>query len=944
MQIVNLKANHMVNPLGFDFQPLLLSYNVENRQSQFQHSARIEIATDPSFEHVVHDSGWCESISSLGYKVEYALKPRTRYYWRVNVQDNIGNQSCSDVNWFETAKQKTPWRAKWIGATQSDLPSIRLSKTLPKLSKPVKQVRAYVSGLGLYELFINDCKANNEYLTPGCNAYDSWIQYQTYDLTQLIDENENRIEVLLGNGWYKGRFGFNQGGQENHYGDAFELIAEVIVTYIDGSEEIVCSDESWHWSQSPIRANNIYDGERYDATILTEWHGVQLTDQNLSPRLQARKSLPIVIHQRIKPQHVIELEDGSIILDFGENIVGWVEFDCELQKCDVVTLSYAEVMQNGDIFTDNLRTAQAQFEYVSNGQKQHVRPHFTFYGFRYVKVQTNAEQTNIGSFEACFIYSDMEQTATLTTGNPNVNQFVANVVRSHKDNFVDIPTDCPQRDERMGWTGDLQVFSSAACMNMDIYAFLTKYLYDLQIEQQKMSGAVPFVVPMFDVKEAGSCAWGDAATIVPWNLWLHYGDLTIIETQYESMKNWVDYITKQVNQQPQQTLLWDSGFHFGDWLALDNEPHIKTFKGKTEDKFVASIYYHYSALLVAKSASLLGNKDDERHYQMLSNQVLQALRDEYLTANGKLALDTQTAYILAIMFDIYPQDSLPRAAKDIKAKLARDQYKITSGFVGTPYFCRALTKVGLTDIAYRMFLSEEKPSWLYAVSLGATSIWERWDSIDEQGIMNPDNNMNSLNHYAFGSVIDWLYKDVCGLNPVEIQPGFKRAYIMPKPDYRLKYANLKAATSAGTYHVNWQIEESGMLCFEVTIPFDCQATLVLPDISNIVDVQCSAADFVVSAQQQQLQIELCAGNYQFKYQPERDYIPHYHIDMSLLELQSNPETQQVLVKHIPDVMALPFLGMLENESLVDIAEKPFFRYPKQILNTIQKEVSTYVVG
>ena len=729
-----------------------------------------------------------------------------------------------------------------------------------------------------------------------------------------------------------------------HYGSEFELIGEFVIRYTDGSEQVITTDETWLVSDSYIEENNIYDGEVHNVNKTDEFQPVALSSQSLTERLSARRGLPIVVQERIKPVQQFQCDDGSVILDYGQNIVGWVEFPVAKNTTETIHLRYAEIMQDNDIYTENLRTAKTQFIYIPDEkEKPLIRPHFTFYGFRYVKVSGVSDKSLLDHFVASFVYSDIQQLSTLKTSNPLVNKFVDNVIRSQKDNFLDIPTDCPQRDERMGWTGDIQVFSSAACSNMGVYAFLTKYMHDLAIEQEKMQGAVPFVVPMFDVLEAGSSAWGDAATVIPWNMWLHYGDKAILEQQFASMKAWVDFMARQVVAQEGETYLWDSGFHFGDWLAPDNEPHIKTFKGKTEDKFIASIYFHYSSMLVSKSAHVLGLEDIADQYREMSEKVLSELRNEYITANGKLALETQTAYILAIMFDIYPQQFMSRAARDIETKLARDQFKIKTGFVGTPYFCRALTKVGLNDLAYRIFLSEDKPGWLYPVTQGATSIWERWDSVDE-GVINPDSSMNSLNHYAFGSVIDWLYKEVCGFNPDENQPGFKKAIIKPAPNYKLKTVSLTSETIAGRYTINTEITNTGAIKIGVTVPFDCVAEIHLPDIDDLAKVDCHGKLLSHVKQQDSLVVQVESGEFRFIYQPTRDYIIRFNTDMPIRELLNNAEVKVVLDELIPDVLALPFLGMLENESLAEISKKPFYKYEEKTLHVINEKISSIVVN
>ena len=946
MRIEQLKVNRICNPLGYNFDSVSLSYVVSSELSTKQSEARVEVSLEPEFGSLLFDSGFRHDINSTAFPLTLELSPRCRYFWRVSVKGDQGDYAVSPVAWFETTKMDEPWQASWITHATESLNSVIFKRSFNQHAvenNPIVQARAYVCGLGCYELYLNGHKVGNEYLAPGFHAYDKWLQYQTYDLSHLVLSEENVIEVIVGNGWYKGRLGFNHGGKTDHYGDKLNLIAEVVLTYANGEEEIIRTDDSWLISPGYVQENGIYDGECVDKTQHLNFTNASLNQTLSVESLSPRYSLPVVIHDSIEPVEVITLKNKDVILDFGQNISGWVEFDFNGQPGSTLQLQYAEVMQDGDIYIENLRSAKAQFQYIANGTLEHVRPHFTFYGFRYVKVSGLEKSVNNYHFVACHLYSDIHQSSWITTSNSKVNKFTQNVIRSQKDNFVDIPTDCPQRDERMGWTGDIQVFSSAASMNMDVYAFLSKYLIDLAKEQNEMGGAVPFIVPMFDVKEAGSCAWGDAATVLPWNMWLHYGDSTVLKKQYPSMKAWVNYIMSCVTRQNSDVYLWDSGFHFGDWLALDNEPWIKSFKGKTEDKFVASIYFYYSALIMSKTATVLGYAEDAVLYQTTADKVMNALRNEYLTPSGKLALETQTAFILAIMFDVYPEHFLERARHDFATKLARDQYQIRSGFVGTPYFCRALTKVGLNDIAYRMFLSERSPSWLFPITVGATTVWERWDSMDENGRMNPDSSMNSLNHYAFGSVIDWLYKDVCGFNPDESMTGFKRAVIKPHPNYRLRNVELITDTAAGQYYLHSDILENNTLKLTITVPFDCEAECWLPDITDVIHLEHDVPNIQTRVLNNSLVIELEPGCYHFTYRPDVEYVPHYSVDMPIRDLIDNKDTQGILNKYIPDIMALPFLEMINGESLSQIAEKPFFTYKKETLDVIEKEVSAYIV-
>lgn len=943
MKVVNLKTNHMTNPMGFELGVPTLSYQVVDCSSLYQVQARIEVSSDDSFSSLLFDSGADENINHIGFELPLELQPLTRYFWRVTVWGNKNECATSETAWFETSKLSLPWQPSWIKSAHSGEYSPIFSKHLALQNKPIRSARAYVCGLGLYELYINNVKAGDEYLAPGCHAYDSWLQYQTYDITDALGSAQNTIQVLMGDGWYMGRFGFNTPDKNHHYGQEHQLIAEFIITYLDGTQDIFATDSTWLVKESGIKANSIYDGEAIDANHESALQPCQLCDEQDTSRLTARLSLPMQIHERIKPVTTFVNSKGQLIIDFGQNLVGWAEIHKVLPKAASLTLEYAEFLVDDDIYTDNLRTAKARFSYVSDGMADRIRPHFTFFGFRYVRVTSSTAELTPEDITACFLYSAMSQAGEIETDNPLINQFFANVKRSQKGNFLDVPTDCPQRDERMGWTGDIQVFSGTACYNMDVYAFLNKFLVDLSQEQQKFDGSVPFVVPMFDTKEAGSSGWGDAATVIPWTLWQHYGDQKILQQQYPSMKGWVDFISRQVKKQNSDNLLWDSGFHFGDWLALDNEPNIKSFKGKTEDKFIASIYYYYSAKILASTAEVLGINSEAAHYHELSEAILNDLRNEYVTATGRLALDTQTGFVLAIMFNVIPDEFKSRAAADFTKRLKRDDFKIKTGFIGTPFICQALTKVGLHDIAVDLFTNTACPSWLYPVTKGATTIWERWDSVLENGTINPQSSMNSLNHYAFGSVTEWLYQSLFGLQPMEDKPGFRNAIIAPRPHYKFKTARMAYQSIAGLYHVAWQLSDNGNLNFNITVPFNCQATLILPDVTK--EKIKSETDITSGLQKDNnVIIELFSGEHHFSYTPEREYFKRYNLDTTISLLLDNKNTNNILKKHIPDVISLPFLKNMANESLCDIAKKPFFKYEKNILELINSELNQYTIN
>jgi alpha-L-rhamnosidase len=939
MKIKNLKTNRITNPLGFDLGKPRLSFVVYDTTAKTQLAAQIQVALEKEFMNIVFDSGKSVEIDSLAFELPIKLEPCTRYYWRVTVWGDNGDVAASDPAWFETAKLTEPWNAKWITPDlDKDIHPV-LSKDF-NLTKEITSARAYVSGLGLYELQINGKKAGDEYLTPLFNAYDKWIQYQTFDITGLITEGQNSVEVSLGNGLYKGRFGF-EGGQSEIYGDKFALLCEIVIKYTDGTHTIINSDDSWKARMSHILFSGIYDGEIYDANLQDgSSYGVKDIDLGYE-KVIARLSLPVVVKEELKPIEVIITPAGETVLDLGQNMVGWVQFKSNAPKGTEIVLQYAELLQDGNFYQDNLRTAKAEHRYISNGEEAVVRPHFTYYGFRYVKVTGWNGEVRKDDFTGCVLYSDMDQTGSIETSNPLVNRLFLNALWGQKGNFLDVPTDCPQRDERMGWTGDAQVFSGTASFNMDTYAFFSKYGYDLAQEQASLGGMVPMVVPMTTIKDGGSSAWGEAATVIPWTAYLHSGDKAILEQQFDSMKGWVDFI-KRADESSGGKRLWTTGFHFGDWLALDGDDPNSPMGG-TETAFISSAYYYYSSMLVSKAARVIGKNELAQEYENLSNEVRSAIQAEYFTSTGRLALNTQTAFVVALFMDLVPGEHRNRLANDFRERLKKDKDHLKTGFVGTPYLCRVLSENGNNDVAYTLLLNKDYPSWLYAVTMGATTIWERWNSVLPDGKIS-GTDMNSLNHYAYGSIAEWMYRNVAGINPVEDKPGFRHVRLAPQPEYRLKYAKATLDSAAGVYESQWELTDEGQLKFKFVIPFNATATVELPDakLENVLLNGSLLKEEKASAGQngEKVHVEINSGVWEFLYTPEVEYIKYYSTHMAINELLANDEVKNVLADNVPQVAALPqeMVVKLGHQSLRELSHMPFLPISQEDLEQLDNKL------
>lgn len=820
-------------------QPVF-SWVAEDTADKRQAAAEIVVRTGGK---TVYDSGRREDISSLGFEAPLELASRTRYDWTVTLWGD-GGDWASASSWFETAKQEEPWQAQWIAANFQDKEVQPLLVKDFSLSGEVESARAYVCGLGIYELEINGQKAGNEYLLPGYHCYDFHLEYQTFDITGLVRAGENRVGLALGPGWYKGDIIFDR--YHNLYGDTMQAICEVRVLLKDGTEQVIPTDLTWKSYPSPVTFSNIYDGEHYDVRReIPGWSapccqgeaGGVVPGTEGTERLIARLGPKIVKKASFSPT-VLQTKKGETVLDFGQNMTGWVEFNADEPAGTEIVLTYGEVLQDGCFYRDNLRSAKAEYRYISNGRPAHVRPHFTFYGFRYVKVE-GVSQARAEDFTAWHIRSDIDPTGSIETADPRVNQLFHNAMWGQFDNFLDIPTDCPQRDERLGWTGDAAIISATACKNLYMPAFFHHFLYNVGEEERYYQGAVPFFVPAPKTEDWGDvfwlngnpdgCAiWSDVATMMPWAVYENYGDLALLRQDYPVMKTWVERIRRD-DEADGGRGLWLRGRQLGDWLALDREDgDTQNPFGATDLPYTATAFYYYSASLTAKAAKALGYEEDQKDYQALCQKIKGAFLEEYFNQDGTLRIPvTQTACVLSLFFGLYPEGKKDMVLNALKERIAARNNHLDTGFCGTPFLCRALSDNGANELAYTLFLNDDYPSWLYEVNMGATTVWERWNSILPDGSIS-GTGMNSLNHYAYGSIVDWMYRNLCGLNPVEEAPGYKKAVIRPMPDKRLPWAKLKLDTASGTYQVEWTYGEGG-LHGSVTVPFDCQARLILPN-------------------------------------------------------------------------------------------------------------------
>lgn len=886
MKLTNLKINGIRNPLGYLMDSIRLSCVVKEARGSHAVHVRAEVSTFGDFSETLHVVEGELDTACIPLEFETAL--RTRYFVRITVTDDAGD-SASEVTWFETAKQEEPWEAKWLTLQEGDTFHPVFEKKFTA-EKEVISARLYISGLGMYAADLNGQKIGEEILTPYYSNYRTEIQYQTFDITNLLRE-ENTLEVRLADGWYKGKF--DLGNKPNQFGDGFHLIAEIRLTHADGTETVIGTDESWNYRGSETEESGIYDGQIINRLLWAGRDNPWKIPQESHPegRLIARYSLPVLEMEELPVQEVIHTPKDEWVLDFGQNFAGFPQFRANFPAGTKIVLDFGEILQEGCFYRDNYRSAKSQFTYVSDGREEVVKPEFTYFGFRYVRVTGWPGEVKAEDFVGKVLYSQMDRTGFLETGHEKVNRLYLNALWGQKSNFVDFPTDCPQRDERLGWSGDCQVFSGTACYNMDTAAFYQKFIHDLRTEQVKFDGIVPGRLPVQGFPIFSS-VWGDVGTILPTALYRHYGDRKALEENYAMMKDWVDKITREDLKRGQR-YLYDFGDQLGDWLALNGRTS-QSMQGGTDEYFIGSCYYANSVKMVADAARALGYAE-EAEYRALYEKIYAAVLEEYFTASGRLCIDTQTGYIVSLFTGIYRDKGV--VLRDLRKRLYRDCNKLTGGFTGAPIMCRALAENGMTDEAFYFLLQEGYPGWLNCVNLGATTIWERWNSVLPDGRIS-GTRMNSLNHYAYGAVVEFLYRDVAGLQAAEA--GFRKAVIAPMLNARLSYTRLRYESAYGTYRSEWEILPDGKVHLEVEIPFGCTAKVCLPHYGG-----------------EEIG-ELSAGCYEYTYQPTAEVRSKYTVKTMFKDMLADEQAVAAIKQHTP--MLMWFLGSGDEDFLHETPE------------------------
>ena len=713
--------------------------------------------------------------------------------------------------------------AKFIGADpewKNRVPKFRKEFAL---TGAIESAELQISSLGIFEAYLNGSRVGDAVLTPGWTEYEKRLQYLTYDVTDIIAE-KNEITVGVGHGWWGERMGCTKKDAPRSYGETPAVIAALKLVYKDGREEYVFTDESWSAAKSETLESEIYDGEKTDARIepVFDEPVYEYGDTAVGELVPYEGELIKEI-ESVKPRAVIVTPKGETVLDFGQNLTGYLEFTVTGNAGHTVAAKHFEILdKDGNVYTENYRSADALLEYTLKDGKQTYKARYTFYGFRYVQLIDWCEEIKPENFTAIVVCSDIKRTGYFKCGHAKLNKLYENVIWGQKGNFVDVPTDCPQRDERLGWTGDTEVFCRTGCLNFDSEKFYKKWLHDLALAQ-KPDGMVPRVVPNSFWKagnEMGSAAWGDAATVVPYEVYMAYGDKTVLCDGFEAMKKWVGFIEGRSTD-----YVWTVPGHFGDWLGMDAP--AGSYRGSTSEQLIATAYFYLSCGLTVKTGKIIG--EDVSKYEQMLPKIKEAFNRTFVK-DGKLTSDTQTAHVLALHFGLVDGELRDNVAKRLIELIEGFGDRLQTGFVGTPYLLDTLTDIGRADKAYTLLLQEKFPSWLFSVNMGATTIWEHWDGLREDGsVWSKD--MNSFNHYAYGAVASWMYRTVCGIRYDEKSPAYKHFFISPIPNAALGFAKAKLDTRNGAIVSEW-VCEGQEVRYTFTIPCGMTATVTLDGVSE----------------------------------------------------------------------------------------------------------------
>ncbi|MDH5467892.1 MAG: glycoside hydrolase family 78 protein [Candidatus Aminicenantes bacterium] len=890
LKITQLRCEYLKNPLGIDVVKPRLSWVLESSErGQKQTAYRIIVST--SEENLSKDIGdlWdsgkmkSERTNQIVYEGKN-LQSREKCCWKVFVwdKDRVRHEPQETAFWSMGLLNEEDWEASWIGMELAPhfLTPEKLAPGPPPpwfrktfaLGKPVKKAMVYITAQGIFRLHINGQQIGKDVFAPEWTDYNKRIQYRTYDVTENIKPGKNAIGAVVGDGWYSGYLGWRK--FRGNYGLQNSLLLQLEVEYEDGTIEVLATDKTWGCSDGPIISSDLLMGEHYDARKeMPGWDTAGFDDNDWKPavlmekpqaRLISQPSEPVQVTQHIEPVNMSEPKKGVYVFDLGQNIAGWARLRVKGKSGTKVMLRHAERLNpDGTVYTTNLRDAKATDTYILKGGAEEVfEPRFTFHGFQYVEVTGFPGVPGKDAITGCAIHSAAPPAGSFECSSPLVNKIYQNLTWSQRGNYISVPTDCPQRDERLGWMGDAQIFIRTGTFNMDAAAFFTKWMVDVE-DAQSGEGAFPDFAPRLKDKVLmrfeSAPAWGDAGIIVPWTVYRVHGDTRIVSGHWEAMVKWMDFL-QEAN--PELIRKNKVGNNYGDWLSI---------KADTPKDLLATAYWAYDARLMSRMAEAIGRSSEAFYYEKLFQNIREAFQREFVLPDGRIKGETQTGYLLALAMDLVPEELRSRSAEHLVENIKQRDWHLSTGFVGAGYLNPVLTEMGYPDVAYRLLLNETFPSWGYSINQGATTIWERWDGwTEEKGFQDP--GMNSFNHYAFGSVGEWLFRFVAGIDLDPEIPGYKRIIIRPHPGGGLEYARAEYDSIQGKISSGWKLED-GKLILNVTIPANTTAMIHVPaeDLSQVTESGKPAEDSTgvkfLRLEKGRAVFEVVSGTYTFSTSP-----------------------------------------------------------------------------
>ena len=877
------------NPIGFYDNTPTFSWKLPvSNNNKSQSAFQVVVASSPDLlpdNPDLWDSNKQDSDQSIWVKYEgQRLTSQKKVYWQVKFWNQDGMASpWSAINHFELGLlENSDWKAKWVGLdTAKDSIRGRGNVLIHKpqylrkgfeLSNDVASARLYITAKGVFDVSINGENVSDDAMSPGFTTYDKRIETLTYDVTNLIESGQNTIGVELASGWYSGRLLWGKTPWDNTVSP--KVLCQLAITMKDGTTETIISDASWKgMTEGPIQFSEIYDGEIYDAHLEMpnwttntfddkNWRNVEVASLDNHVKLEPKRHTTVKTKIKLTTKEITE-KDGRVIFDLDQNMVGVPLVKVPMKKGDTLKIRFSEMLSpDGTFYTENYRSAHSTDYYIAakDGEITYM-PKFTFHGFRFVELSgfDTSKEPSKDWVTGMVQYSDFDDNGIFTSSHEKLNQLQSNIVWGLRGNFLDIPTDCPQRNERLGWTGDAQVFGPTSMFNADVYKFWASWLQSVR-EAQLEDGAIPWTVPDASGKKIASSGWGDVGTIIPWKIYMQTGDVGFLEDNFEMMKQWVGY-----HQKKSKNYISDM-MSFSDWLQP--YPESGNNRGDTSRNLIGTAFFAHSAKLTAKAAEVLGKEADQVIYDALYKTVANAFDNKYFDKSGKVkgVTETQTSYLLALAFDLLPENKIENAQRNLLRKLKDADNHLRTGFLGTPLLSQVLDDMGEIDLMYQLLFNETYPSWFYSINQGASTIWERWNSYSKTEGFNPQ-KMNSLNHYAYGAIGQWMYERVAGIAP--LTPGYKTIQIAPQVRQPLTSASGSLRTPYGKVSSSWEIVKNEFKLDIIVPPNTSAKVIILADTDKKIKLNGTVLKNnsnvkLIKKEVDRFQLEVQPGTYSFE--------------------------------------------------------------------------------